>query len=101
MFTADIKDKKLVSLLTSKHTIIENSYFTLLDLSFHICKMEIKQSLTGFLFELNEIINVQSLAHSKQLMRLFLIYKYKNIKKISNFKGLRQNCLDTWHGVPG
>lgn len=56
-------------------------------------KMEIKQPLIRFLFELNEIINMQGLAYSKQLMILFLIYKYKNIKNIiyniSDFKVLR------------
>lgn len=51
--------------------------------------MEIKQSLIGFLFELNETMYVQGLAQSKQIMSLFLIYHYKNTKKINDFKVLR------------
>lgn len=79
MFKADMKDKKLMALLTTEHSNAENSHFTLLSVSFHTCKFKIKQSLIGHLWELNEIIYVKGMAHSKQLIKVYSYYTNKRM----------------------
>lgn len=49
MFKADMKNKKLISVLTSEHITVNNLHFTLLGLNFHIYKMEIKKSHKVFI----------------------------------------------------